>query len=239
MDIKSKKWTSRLPVKIVCIVLIPVLVLVGMFEVVKIARSDIAYTRTDILFADIDNNDYFYDTHMNNTMNNVYALFGLQSEEHIRNMGCLEWRTVNWEINEFSNSLISYCLFSKGMNGDRYYGEFEPAVVRGRAITVETGEGNVNNGVDDDVGNMDDIGESGDADGPIEVYSGEAVVVDEVPSVYDMIKGAPEVQQMVEDAINSQLRDLYYASKWIDEMPGLSYYIFGGEKTWTFAGHRF
>jgi len=36
---------------------------------------------------------------------------------------------------------------------------------------------------------------------------------------------------MVEDAINSQLRDLYYASKWVDEIAGLSYCISDGEKT--------
>jgi len=69
--------------------LIPVLLFVSLLGVVEVAKLD--YLGHGILFSDLNNNDYFFDNYIPNAESWAQTLFWLQSESHIRDMGCLEW----------------------------------------------------------------------------------------------------------------------------------------------------
>jgi hypothetical protein len=56
-----------------------------------IGLRDLDYTPIDLLVTDLSKNDYFYDNFVPYVDSWAQQLFWLQSEEHIRNMGCLEW----------------------------------------------------------------------------------------------------------------------------------------------------
>ncbi|MCL1828814.1 MAG: HAMP domain-containing histidine kinase [Oscillospiraceae bacterium] len=90
MATKLKGWTTRRGVKIFCVILIPILLFISMAGVVGLAGLD--YFSADILLADLNKNDFFFDNYVYNTEYRARSVFFFQSEEHIRNMGCLEWR---------------------------------------------------------------------------------------------------------------------------------------------------
>jgi len=87
---KSKGWTARLPVKVCCVVLIPVLLFISLYGGYGVMKLD--DISMELLFANLDSNDYFYDNYIPGVLNYVYTLYWMRSEEHIRNMGCLEWQ---------------------------------------------------------------------------------------------------------------------------------------------------
>ena len=87
-----KSWTARRPVKILCVILIPILLFISSIGITGITGLD--YANSELLFANLDKNDYFYDKYVYGALSYAEGLFWLQSEEHIRNMGCLEWEPV-------------------------------------------------------------------------------------------------------------------------------------------------
>ena len=90
MATKLKNWTARCPVKICCVILIPVLLFISMFGTVGLAKLE--YVNGTLLFSDLDKNDYFFDNYIPQATSWAQDVFHLQSEENIRNMGCLEWQ---------------------------------------------------------------------------------------------------------------------------------------------------
>ena len=84
-----KSWTARRPVKILCVILIPVLLFISSIGIIGITGLD--HVSSDLILTDLDKNDYFFDNYVYRTLTQAESLFWLQSEEHIRNMGCLEW----------------------------------------------------------------------------------------------------------------------------------------------------
>jgi len=46
----------------------------------------------DVLFTDFENSDLFFDRYASVALERVQTVFGYQSEEHVRDMGCLEWQ---------------------------------------------------------------------------------------------------------------------------------------------------
>ena len=94
MVTKSNGWTARRPVKIISFILIPVMVFLALTGLVSIGIADFYSNNNniDVLFADFTYNNYFFDRFIPNTLTQSQILFELQSEDHIRGMGCLEWR---------------------------------------------------------------------------------------------------------------------------------------------------
>ena len=93
MAIKLKGWTARRSVKICCVILIPVLLFISMsgaYGLIKL--DDSGGADFDLIFANLSKYDYFYDRYIANVLNHAHTMFWLQSEEHIRSMGCLEWQ---------------------------------------------------------------------------------------------------------------------------------------------------
>ena len=62
--------------------------MMGVFRLMKLENIS-----NNLLFTDLNRNDYFYDNYVPNATSWAQNLFWLQSEEHIRDMGCLEWRS--------------------------------------------------------------------------------------------------------------------------------------------------
>jgi len=94
---KSKNWTARRLIKTCCVILIPVLLFISTIGVIEINR--LGYVSETLLFSKLDENDYFFDNYIPNAISWAQSLFFLQSEEHIRDMGCLEWR--QYEVEEY------------------------------------------------------------------------------------------------------------------------------------------
>ena len=91
MAIKLKNWTARRPIKIGCMILIPVLLFFSMIGVIRLSALD--YASAELLFVDLSSNDYFYDRYVPNAISAAHDVFFYQSEEHIRDMGCLQWQS--------------------------------------------------------------------------------------------------------------------------------------------------
>ena len=91
MAIKWKNWTRRLPVKICCTILIPIMAFAFLMSFFGIEQMDIRHRNPNLLFADLSNNDYFFDNNMPGALRSVDIVFSLRSEESIRNMDHLEW----------------------------------------------------------------------------------------------------------------------------------------------------
>ena len=90
MVIKWKGWTARLPVKIACLILIPVMGFVFLLSFARIEQID-NLRGPDMLFADFHSGDYFFGVHMGPALNHLETVFALGSEERIRSMEHLEW----------------------------------------------------------------------------------------------------------------------------------------------------
>lgn len=90
MAIKLKNWTARRSVKICCVILIPIMAFLTLFGVIGILQMDNFYM--ELLFADLNKNDFFYTSYVSSALHQVQTLFHYQDEENIRNMGCLEWQ---------------------------------------------------------------------------------------------------------------------------------------------------
>ena len=106
MVMKTIGWTGRRSVKIICSALIPLFVFISLYSAVGIVTADAI--DVNLLFTDLDTDDYFYDKYVPYVYSLAQTLFWLQSESNIRDMGCLEWRTE--EYNEYNDygELIQY-----------------------------------------------------------------------------------------------------------------------------------
>jgi len=129
---KFKNWTARRFVKISCLTLIPVLLFISSIGMVGIATMDNA--STDLLFTNFDKNDYFFDNYVNMAVSYARSAFWLQSEENIKNMGCLEWELSNdgydgeFEyVNRRSYDLISRNWYGKSGWGTIYNTDIDSA----------------------------------------------------------------------------------------------------------------
>lgn len=92
MATKWKSWTAQLPVKILCMILVPVMVFIFLTGVLELVRIDVGNSANwEILFTDFGDNNYFFDMYAQQALSQVETSFGYKSEENIRNMGCLEW----------------------------------------------------------------------------------------------------------------------------------------------------
>ena len=101
MVTNSSGWTARRPVKIICVILIPVMVFLVCLGAIGVILGD--FEDFEILFADIYGNDYFYVKNIPNVLSLTQTVFLYQSEENIRDMGCLEWQSSihsNWPYDE-------------------------------------------------------------------------------------------------------------------------------------------
>ena len=167
MAIKWKGWTARKPVKICCVLLIPVMAFMFLLGALGLARMNLNYDE-GILFTDFRNSDYFFDAYAPNALLRVQTVFGYQSEEHIRSMGCLAWQpTEDYYVDE---------------NGAE---EQWLALVSTNLVNMRQKWGNVR---------------ASDLESPAAI-------------------------ELLEEAINNQLNDYYYAMEWLDTTSGLYYYI--------------
>ncbi|MDR2712488.1 MAG: hypothetical protein LBB91_05180, partial [Clostridiales bacterium] len=71
-------------------ILIPIMAFLTLFGVIGILQMDNFYM--ELLFADLNENDFFYTSYVSSALHQVQTLFHYQDEENIRNMGCLEWQ---------------------------------------------------------------------------------------------------------------------------------------------------
>ncbi|MDR1062162.1 MAG: HAMP domain-containing histidine kinase [Clostridiales bacterium] len=80
------------------------------------------------LFSDFGRNDYFFDRYVPSAASWAQSVFWLQSEEHILDMGCLEWRPREHEYREYfddqGNRVIDEYLDLWSTNGanQQHYG---------------------------------------------------------------------------------------------------------------------
>ena len=70
--------------------MIPILVFISLFGIMGLMKME--QFSSAILFSDLEKNDYFFDRYISVANSRIQAMFWLQSEEHIRNMGCLKWQ---------------------------------------------------------------------------------------------------------------------------------------------------
>ena len=70
--------------------MIPILVFISLFGIMGLMKME--QFSSAILFSDLEKNDYFFDRYVSVANSRIQAMFWLQSEEHIRNMGCLKWQ---------------------------------------------------------------------------------------------------------------------------------------------------
>ena len=124
MATKSKGWTARLPVKICCVILIPIMVFISLYGAYGLTKLD--NISLELLFANLDYNDYFYDKYMPGVLSYVYTLYWMRSEEYIRNMGCLEWQErmqfdYDNDSEEYSPVAV-YDLVSSGRGNQWHWG---------------------------------------------------------------------------------------------------------------------
>ena len=208
MAIKWKNWTARRPVKILCVTLVPIMLFLSSLGIIGL--TDLDTVRTAILFADLDKNDYFYDNYVPDALESVYNLFWLQSEEHIRNMGCLEWKS------RIQVATYEYDPYYQ----QRAYGETVDIVFE--------------DDPDDIVADADDV-DSG-LRAPIEtaefVYYDLVSVGMQGTWHYGTIAAdhldSAEAQQMLDQAVQNQLNQLHFARNRLERMPGLYYGITNG-----------
>ena len=172
MATKLRNWTARLSVKICCLIIIPVLFFISLLGVIEIIKID--NISGNILFSDLEKNDYFFDNYIADAEVCVENLFYLQSEEHIRNMGCLKWQpSENTEYDENGN----------------------PIAVEGYDLVAVN---SINSW-----------------------YMG---------SIFTNNTDTLQAQQIVEEAINQQLAEYYYAKNRLQELPGLFYCATDGNR---------
>ena len=105
MAIKSKRWTARRPVKICCVILIPVMMFLSLYGVFNLAKQD--NNSIELLVADLNNSDYFYDKYIPEAVSNALTLFFMKSEANIRKMGCLKWRLHTGNEYRFNEYVLS------------------------------------------------------------------------------------------------------------------------------------
>ena len=223
MATKLTGWTARRPVKICCVILIPILLFVSMLGGYELLKLDYdGYANIDLLFTDLDNDDYFFDSYISDTLYHAYTLFWLFSEENIRDMGCLEWQKRTYEDFEYYY--------------DDYADNYE-----------DTHEDTHEDTYEDNYG----FGEKDADDGFL--YSVNKPVAEEkrrviTVEVYDLVStnrgnqwhwgptitaeefDTTKAQQMAYNAILQQISEYYSLKKHLDEMPGLSFLVTDGEK---------
>ena len=123
MATKLKNWTARRSVKICCTIMIPILLFISLLGVVGCAKLE--HINGGVVFADLNNNDFFFDSYIPRAESWAQTLFHMQSEEHIRNMGCLEWAVSEYtEYNENGDAVSreTYELVSTIDAGPWYIG---------------------------------------------------------------------------------------------------------------------
>jgi hypothetical protein len=69
--------------------------LLGLVGLAQLKMNSGYFIDESLLFASFDDNDYFYDRHVPDTLVNMRELLMFRSEGHIKNMGCLEWEPDN------------------------------------------------------------------------------------------------------------------------------------------------
>ena len=204
MATKLKGWTARRPVKICCVILIPVLLFISMFGAYGLIKLDNAGEADfDLIFANLNKNDYFYDRYIASALKHAHTMFWLQSEEHIRGMGCLQWQPreyVDYSVEAYADEYAVSAPPIDSNNGNT--GEYAintpqyPATV----VVYDLVSTNIHNSW----------------------YWGY--------SIEEKDLGAPNAQQMVNAAIQQQLSEYNYAKNRLDEMPGLSFIISDGSR---------
>jgi signal transduction histidine kinase len=85
--------------------MIPILLFISLCSIVGLAGVDNA--DVNLLFVDLNKNDYFYDAYVLNAESWAHSMFWLQSEEHIRNMGCLEWQLGEYSSDKYGEQTIA------------------------------------------------------------------------------------------------------------------------------------
>lgn len=216
MAIKLKGWTSRLAVKICCIILVPVMAFIFCCEILRMAQLDEPYLiDIDMLMTDFTNNDFFYDTQVNSALHEVITVFSLKNEDHIRDMGCLQWQP---------SESYSYAYSYEGAYEEPYpdtiesldYAESDVASSQAEypytAVVVE------------------------DSDQWMELST---VFYGKVYENWGGVPGqnieSPAAMQLLNGAINNQISSFYSTKKWLEEQKGLYYYITDGSRTLTNA----
>ena len=102
--------------------MIPILIFISLFGLTGLMKTE--QISSAILFSDLETNDYFYDQYVPVTNSWIRAMFWLQSEEHIWNMGCLEWQAyeeTNYGNDGIPVTIERFSLVSTVEEGHRYY----------------------------------------------------------------------------------------------------------------------
>ncbi|MCL1896763.1 MAG: HAMP domain-containing histidine kinase [Clostridiales bacterium] len=200
MATELRGWTARRPVKICCVILIPVMMFISLYGVAGLARLD--YMNFELLLADLDSNEYFYDRYIPNALTNAHSFYWLQSEEHIRDLGCLEWQPsgyYSYVVPDVYTGYEDYDDYPKSYaynepvdetngEGQRFYIDSYNLVSKNR--TNQWAYGSVS------AENMD----------------------------------TPGSRSMEVSAINQQLREFHNAKNALNEMRGLSFFITDGDR---------
>ena len=201
-----KSWTARRPVKILCVVLIPVLLFISSIGLTGIAGLN--QVSVDILFANLGKNDYFFDKYVYDALSQAQTAFWLQSEENIRSMGCLEWQLVySYYYPDLPSDLPtdlppepheSYEYDNLPYETDS---ENPVAVAPPAARYAQYGLKSTNR---------------------VNQWFFGVVNAEDLDSA--------EAQQITEDAIQRQLGEFYYAENYLETMPGVYYIITDGAR---------
>jgi len=109
----------------------------SLFSIIGLSRQD--SFSIDLLLSNFDNNDYFFDRYIPDAGLWVYDMFWLKDEEHIRNMGCLEWKIADYYEYDYSTFQLQvewYELVST-FNATSYYTSPSPSKNIGSAQTKQ------------------------------------------------------------------------------------------------------
>ena len=147
-----------------------------MFGVIGLSKLE--YVSNTLLFSDLSKNDYFFDNYIPNATSWAQNVFWLQSEEHIRNMGCLEWQ---------KREQLEYA-YDMDDNWSPVSVEYLELVSANRANQWHMG----------------------------------SIPARDIDTL--------QAKQMVNDAINQQLNEFYYAKTRLEETPGIYYFITDGNR---------
>ena len=174
-NVKTYGWAARLPVKISCIILIPIMAFIASFGAIGIMTglNGVNINDRELLFSDFKNNNFFYESFMHNAIYVTRSLFWLRDEEYINNMGLLEWR---------------------------YDAEAE-MVVNGQV----TDKGLYN------------------------LVSTYKYAYWTMGPVWASDMDGEEAERVIKEAVSSQLYTLYIARSWLEDIPGLVFFITDGE----------
>ena len=196
----NKSWTRRRPVKIICVVMIPVLLFIAALGAIGLENTE--YTSFALLLSDLDKNDYFYDSYMSNALSHVQSMFWLQSEDNIRNLGCLEWQQIEYYVNP---------------SDGEYYTHNIPLDPPDPPVpTVSYGESDASHGEPVRSVQYDLVSTNRANQWRLSISAGDT--------------DSEEAKYNVEYAVRQQLSEFYYAKNWLEETPGLHYFITDGDR---------